>query len=136
MQTFLLIIFGLIAGVVGGMGMGGGTFLVPLLTFLQLPQKTIQAINLICFLPMCSVALIFHFKHKLVQTKHVLWLIIPAVLFAVLGAWLTNKVDNDVLKKCFAVFLIVVGVWQFVKGVNSCKSNKKQKESICVDSHN
>lgn len=63
------VIFGFIAGIVGGMGMGGGTLLVPLLSLLDIPQRQMQAINLISFLPMCAVALIFHFKNKLVVTK-------------------------------------------------------------------
>ncbi len=57
MQIFLLILFGFLSGIIGGMGMGGGTLLTPLLSFLDLEQKTIQAINLISFLPMCCVAL-------------------------------------------------------------------------------
>ena len=59
-MTFLLILVGFLAGVIGGMGMGGGTILVPLLSFLDIGQKSIQATNLISFLPMCVVALLFH----------------------------------------------------------------------------
>ena len=32
MTIFLLILFGLLGGIFGGMGMGGGTMLIPLLT--------------------------------------------------------------------------------------------------------
>ena len=85
-MTFLLILFGFLAGIVGGMGMGGGTVLVPLLSFLDMSQKTIQAINLISFLPMCCVALVFHAKNKLIEHKHVWWLIVPAIAMAVVGA--------------------------------------------------
>ena len=60
MQIFLLILFGFLSGVVGGMGMGGGTLLVPLLSFSDMPQKAAQSANLVSFLPMCCVALIFH----------------------------------------------------------------------------
>ena len=56
MQIFLFVLFGFLAGIIGGMGMGGGTLLVPLLSFLDMEQKTIQATNLISFIPMhCSV---------------------------------------------------------------------------------
>lgn len=109
--------FGFLAGVIGGMGMGGGTVLVPLLSFLELPQKTIQAINLISFLPMCCVALAFHAKNKLVKTKHIWWLIVPAIVFAVAGAFVADIADNKILRLCFAVFLIAVGVWQLVVAI-------------------
>ena len=45
MQIFLLILFGFLSGIIGGMGMGGGTLLVPLLSFLDLVKKTINAIK-------------------------------------------------------------------------------------------
>ena len=125
MTIFLLILFGFLAGVIGGMGMGGGTVLVPLLSFLDLPQKTIQAINLVSFLPMCSVALIFHAKNKLVETKHVLWLIVPAIIFAVVGAFVADVASNEILRLCFAVFLIAVGIWQLVLAIKFIVKNKK-----------
>ena len=133
MTIFLLILFGFLAGIIGGMGMGGGTVLVPLLSFLDLSQKTIQAINLISFLPMCCVALGFHAKNKLIKTDHVWWLIIPAIAMAVVGALIADKADNKVLRICFAVFLIGVGVWQLVVAVKFIVNNRKnaRKTDTC-----
>ena len=128
MTTFLLILFGFLAGIVGGMGMGGGTVLVPLLSFLDMSQKTIQAINLISFLPMCCVALVFHAKNKLIQTQHVWWLIVPAIIFAVVGALVADKADNKVLRLCFAVFLIAVGIWQMIVAIEFIVKKKKSVE--------
>lgn len=125
MTTFLLILFGFLAGIVGGMGMGGGTVLVPLLSFLDLSQKTIQSINLVSFLPMCCVALVFHAKNKLIETKHIWWLIVPAIIFAVVGALVADKTDNKVLRLCFAVFLIAVGIWQLVVAIKFIVNKKK-----------
>ena len=137
MTIFLLILFGFLAGIIGGMGMGGGTVLVPLLSFLDMSQKTIQAINLISFLPMCCVALGFHAKNKLIETKHVLWLIIPAIAMAIVGALLADKAENKVLRLSFAVFLIGVGVWQLVVAIKfiveqrkKCKMNEEREEKI------
>ena len=61
---------GVLAGIPGGMGMGGGTVLIPLLTvFLSVAQHPSQAVNLITFIPMAVVVLIFHIKNKLVAHK-------------------------------------------------------------------
>ena len=130
MTTFLLILFGFLAGIVGGMGMGGGTVLVPLLSFLDMSQKTIQAINLISFLPMCCVALVFHAKNKLIETKHVWWLIIPAIAMAVIGALFADKAENKVLRLSFAVFLISVGVWQLVVAIKFIVEQRKQRQEL------
>lgn len=126
MQTFLLILFGFLSGIIGGMGMGGGTLLVPLLSFLDLEQKTIQAINLVSFVPMCCVALGFHAKNKLIKPQNIWWIVVPAVLAAVLGALCGNAADNKVLRLSFAVFLIAVGAWQMVVAIKFIVNNKKQ----------
>ena len=79
-----LIISGVLGGLLGGMGMGGGTLLIPLLTiFCGLNQHLAQAINLIAFIPMAVVALIIHIKNKLVDFKGVLYIILPGVLASV-----------------------------------------------------
>lgn len=127
MQIFLLILFGFLSGVIGGMGMGGGTLLTPLLSFLDLEQKTIQAINLISFLPMCCVALGFHAKNKLIKTKHVWWIIVPAVMMAVVGALCADKATNKILRICFAAFLISVGTWQLIVAIRFIVRKKREK---------
>ena len=43
LTIFLYVLFGFLSGVFGGLGMGGGTLLIPLLTiFLGLDQKLCQ----------------------------------------------------------------------------------------------
>lgn len=105
---------GLVAGVLGGMGMGGGTLLIPLLTiFCGAGQHTSQAVNLISFIPMAIVALLIHFKNGLVKTEGLWKIIVPAVLFAVTGSFLSKLADGDLLRKIFGGFLILLSVVQF-----------------------
>ena len=125
MKIFLTIFFGFIAGVVGGMGMGGGTFLIPLFQFLNYSQKSIQAANLISFLPMAVVALVLHFKNGLVKTKGVLYVIIPAVVFSVAGALVANVIKPRVLKICFGIFFVIMGATELVNSIKSLKKGKK-----------
>ena len=134
MNIFLLILFGFLAGIIGGMGMGGGTVLVPLLSFLDLEQKAIQAINLISFLPMCLVALCFHWKNGLVKPKNILYVIIPAVLFAVVGAFFASDAQNKFLRICFAIFLIAVGVWQLCVAIKFQLRKSKRRVVVCANS--
>ncbi len=126
MHIFLLILFGFLAGVVGGMGMGGGTILVPLMSFLDIPQKTVQAINLISFLPMCVVALSFHFKNHLVKCRNIGWIVVPATLTATVGAYFAGRTQNKILRICFGVFLIAVGLWQLIVAIKFSIKNKKR----------
>ena len=131
MKYFLLILFGMVGGVLGGMGMGGGTLLIPLLTiFSKLSQYEAQAINLIAFLPMSLITLIIHAKNHLVNFKISLPVAISGTVCAVFSALMSNKIDAKNLSIWFGVFLILVGVFQiasiwifknhskFVKDVN------------------
>lgn len=118
---------GLAGGVLGGMGMGGGTVLIPILTvFLSVAQKPAQAINLISFIPMAIVALIMHFKNKLVRLKNILYIIIPACVSAVGGGALLLITDSTVLKRIFGGFLIALSVFQFFTAKNGLQNNDKK----------
>lgn len=133
MRIFLYVLFGFLSGVLGGMGMGGGTLLVPLLSFLDLPQRTIQAVNLISFLPMCCVALILHAKNKLISTDHIGWLVVPALLFATVGALCADRADNKLLRVCFALFLLGVGVWQMAVAIKFAVRRGKERRQARAD---
>ena len=98
----LEILVGLLGGIVGGMGMGGGTLTIPLLTiFLNYEQLQAQGINLIAFLPMAVIALIIHFKNKIVDFKKAWLLALVGCLFSLIGAIIANNMDNAILKKMF-----------------------------------
>ena len=120
---------GFLAGIPGGMGMGGGTVLIPaLIVFLSVPQHTAQAINLVTFIPMAISALIFHVKNKLVKVSDLLWLIIPAVAFAVLASYVASIIKGEVLKKVFGGFLIALSGLQFFSHKIAKKVNKLNKK--------
>ena len=115
-MIFWEIIAGIIGGIVAGMGMGGGTLTIPILTiFLKYEQLRAQGVNLVAFLPMAVVALFIHMKNKLVDFKSTWLLAVVGCVFSVGGALIANNISNTILKKFFALFLIVLGIWQFIE---------------------
>ncbi len=123
-MIFWEILAGVLGGIIGGMGMGGGTLTIPILTiFLSYKQILAQGVNLIAFLPMSIVALIIHFKNHLVAYKETWLLAVVGSLFSILGAFGANKVPNIVLKKLFAIFLIGLAIWQIIE-LNKQKKSK------------
>ena len=121
MKIFLLILFGLIGGLLGGMGMGGGTLLIPLLTLgLSISQHNAQAINLIAFLPMSIFALIIHFKNKLVDYKLAIPIIITGTISSVLASIFASSINTKNLSFCFGIFLIIMGIF-YISSVWFCK---------------
>ena len=122
MEFIWYAIAGVVGGLIGGMGMGGGTLLIPLLTiFYNVGQHTAQAINLISFIPMSVIALIIHFRNGYVETKNVIWIILAGVITCTASCFLANVIKGDLLKRLFGAFLLVLSICQFVKNI---KGNK------------
>lgn len=110
MQYVLYVIFGVLGGLIGGMGMGGGTILIPLLTiFLNIPQLQAQTINLISFIPMAVVSLFIHIKNKLVDFTALLKVLPFALGLSILSSFFALKINSDVLRTIFGVFMLIIG---------------------------
>lgn len=115
-------IAGVLSGILGGMGMGGGTILIPLLSiFYSVGQHSAQAANLISFIPMAVVALIIHFKNKLIIYKDLLKIIIPGLICCIVGCYLARAISGELLKKIFGGFLILLSILQVIMGFSNDK---------------
>ncbi len=111
MSFILFIIAGFFSGLLGGMGMGGGTVLIPVLTvFMGVEQHVAQATNLIAFLPMAAMTLKVHKENGLLKTEGLLNLVIPAVIASVAAGFVAALLPSVVLKKLFGAFLIALSV--------------------------
>lgn len=125
MMIFLQILFGILGGFFGGLGMGGGTILIPILTiFLGFDQQLSQGINLLSFLVMAIISICIHLHNNLIETKGVFWIIIGGLISAVGGSFLATVLPSYILRKCFGAFLCVLSVFEFLK------ATKKEKKSI------
>jgi len=126
MDIIFRIIAGIIGGTIGGMGMGGGTLLIPILTiFLSFSQIQAQGVNLIAFIPMSIVAIIMHAKNHLIKFKDTWFLALIGAGTSFLSALIATNLNNTILKKLFAVFLIGLGIWQTVQVIKEYKDKKK-----------
>lgn len=122
MSFYLYLLLGFLGGIPAGMGMGGGTVTIPLLVLVGgVPQKIAQCANLFSFLPMSVGALKTHADNGLLQTKGMLWIILPALLASALGALVAASLPSELLRKGFGVFLIglaVVGLYKTLQTQN------------------
>lgn len=120
MAFLIYLAVGLLAGILGGMGMGGGTILIPALTiFLGVNQHVAQATNVIAFLPMAALVLPAHKKNGLLSTDDVWEIVIPALITTVLAGLIMAALPTDVLKKLFGIFLVALAVKQLFSLVTS-----------------
>ena len=115
---------GLLTGILSGWGIGGGSLLVIYMTAVAgLGQLEAQGINLLYFIPTSASALVTHIKNRLVDWRAAVPAIIAGVPTTLLTALLAAKVDVELLKKIFGVFLILMGVSELFR-----KGRKKAPE--------
>lgn len=108
-------IIGFISGIVSGMGIGGGTILIPMFVILtNIQQQSIQSINLIYFIPTAIIAIIIHFKNKLIDYKISIKIIIFGLIGSAIGSLLAINFDPQFLRKIFGVFLFIMGSYEIV----------------------
>ncbi|MGG2468572.1 sulfite exporter TauE/SafE family protein [Paraclostridium bifermentans] len=123
-----LVLLGFFSGIIGGMGMGGGTILIPaLILFANIDPKIAQSINLLSSIPMTIFALLIHIKNKKVIFKLVIPIASFGILGAIFGSFLATYLSSEVLKKVFGVFLLVIGILEVKKGIFNPNKNKCEK---------
>lgn len=116
MIYFFYVLAGFLSGIFGGLGMGGGTLLIPILTiFLSFDQKLSQGINLLSFLVMAIFSIYIHYRNGFIATKNIFWIIFFGVIFSIFGSVLMSFLPSKILKIIFGVFLCCLAVVEFVK---------------------
>ena len=127
------LLFSILSGILAGMGMGGGTLLIPILTMvMNVEQRLAQALNLLVFIPCSLVVCIIYTKNRLINYKKS-WLIsVVASLVSIVAVVLVLKIKSEILSIIFGIFLIVLGgvqlVVQIVNDKKNCPKYIPQKE--------
>ncbi len=119
----VVILIGLAAGIISGMGIGGGAILIPaLVLFAEPDQHVAQSTNLLFFIPTAIVALCIHIRHKNVKFKTGLPIMLFGLAGAVLGSKLALAMNGMVLRKGFGVFLLAMGIYEILGKKKTRKS--------------
>jgi uncharacterized membrane protein YfcA len=115
LRLFLILILGIVVGVASGLfGIGGGILLVPLLVLLfHFEQHTAQGTSLIALVPPVGLLAFLNYSHVNEVNWKVGLLIMPGVfLGGILGSRLAQKLSPRRMRRVFAVFLLLLGIWQ------------------------
>lgn len=125
------IIIGFIAGIIGGMGMGGGTVLILLLSiFANVEQHIAQGANVIFFVPTAIAAIIVFLKNKKIRVKIGISICIWGLIGTFIGAIISSKMEVNILRKCFGVFLILIAIYQIYYLYKRYRNEKSRNNSI------
>lgn len=121
------ILIGAFSGIFSGVGMGGGTILIVLLTMFDgLEQHVSQATNLIYFVPTAISAIIVNYKEKNIDTKLAKDISINGVIGAIIGAIISIKTDVEKLRKFYGIFLAIIAIHEIYTLFKEYKLNKKR----------
>jgi uncharacterized membrane protein YfcA len=115
LRLFLILILGTFVGVASGLfGIGGGIVLVPLLVLLfGFEQHIAQGTSLIALVPPVGLLAFINYAHANEVNWKVGLLIMPGVfLGGLLGSRLAQKLSPRRMRRVFAGFLFLLGVWQ------------------------
>jgi len=114
LQTVLiLLLIGLFAGVLSGViGIGGGIIIVPALVyFIGFSQRTAQGTSLaILLLPVGLLGVIQFYKAGYVDVKVTAVIALAFFIGSYFGSRIALTISQEILKKCFAVLLIIIAV--------------------------
>ena len=122
------ILIGIVSGIISGAGMGGGTILIFLLSFVMgVEQHIAQATNLIFFIPTSIVAIIVNLKNKNIDLKLATIISICGILGAIIGANIAINIDVGLLKKFFGIFLAIVAINEIYSIIKLYKTDSKKK---------
>ena len=124
------VLIGVVSGIVSGTGMGGGTILIFLLSFLSgVEQHVAQATNLIFFVPTSIVAIWVNIKNKNIDLKSAIWVSVFGIVGAIIGAIFAGKTDVQSLKKYFGFFLAIIAIHEIYSFIKEYILHKKDNNS-------
>ncbi|MCX7728585.1 MAG: sulfite exporter TauE/SafE family protein [Bacteroidia bacterium] len=112
-SVLLLLIIGALAGTVSAfLGIGGGLVIIPLLvSLLNYSQKSAQGTSLALMLPPIGIlAVMNYYKNGNVNITHAIIMSVGFIIASYFASLIAIKIDDHLLKKIFAVFLILYAI--------------------------
>jgi uncharacterized membrane protein YfcA len=110
--ALLLIVIGLLAGVLASaLGVGGGIIFVPaLVVVLGFGQHLAEGTSLAVITATAAIGTWTHHRHDRVDWRTAANVAIGGIGGAIVGSVLALRLDPDLLRRLFAVFLAIVAV--------------------------
>lgn len=120
---------GLFSGILGAMGLGGGSVLIIYLSlFTQGPHLKNQGINLLFFIPIALISVIIYGVKKKIKWKTTLKVSAFGMVGTLVGWFTAGGLGGEVTSKIFGVLLLALGLNQiFGKWGNMLFFKKKNR---------
>ncbi len=107
----VMLILGIVLGFLSGLGVGGGSLLMLLLTLgIGLEYSIARSINLLFFIPSALIASAFRCRQVRLPLKKLLGAMIAGCVSALGFSLLSRYLDTEIIRKIFGVVLLVTGL--------------------------
>lgn len=112
LEVIALIVLGLFAGAIAAsLGLGGGVIFVPALVVLfGFDQHIAQGTSLAVIFPTAIVATVAHTRRGNVRWHLAIPIGIAGIVGAVFGAQVALRLDPDLLRRMFGIFLTLLAI--------------------------
>lgn len=120
-NIILLIVTGIVAGVLSGMfGIGGGLIIVPvLITFLKFNTKKAVGTSLgALLLPVGLPGVILYQNSGNLNIYYAIPVAVGLLIGAYIGAKVAISLPQQVVKRAYSIFLIVISIIFIIEGIN------------------
>ncbi|HCJ39656.1 MAG TPA: sulfite exporter TauE/SafE family protein [Halieaceae bacterium] len=107
-EVVVLIVAGFAAGLVNVMAGGGSILTVPIMMFLGMPGPVANGTNRITIVAHNAAAMATYLRHGVPHAKLCLSLTLVAIPPALIGAWLSTRLDTDQFEGILAVVMVAV----------------------------
>lgn len=114
-----LLSFGVLIGLATGfLGAGGGFLVIPaLVIILKMPMKEAVGTSLLIIALNSLIGFTGDIGHFVIDWKFLIGITLIAIAGIFVGGYLAKKIEGDKLKKVFGWFVLVMGIYIFVKEV-------------------
>jgi uncharacterized membrane protein YfcA len=107
-----LIIIGLGAGILGSIiGVGGGIIITPALTLMGFSPAHIASTSLIAVTSTSASSTIAYSRQSRIDYKTALKMVVFSIPGSVIGAFISNIISLEFFKVCFAILLMLTGIY-------------------------
>ena len=128
----ILVVAGFGAGVVNVMAGGGSILTVPIMMFLGVPGPVANGTNRITIVAHNASAMVTYLKHGIPHANLCLTLTLVAIPPAILGAWLSTKLNNEQFEGLLAIVMVAVLILMQAPQAKKVGSGEDQPQNLAL----